>query len=110
MPGTHRAFLDEVERIANIQPLVSVASIESPVYLAYKASLAALARFREKHIQVVARYIVIMANRRRDVEAAAREKITTAPVSISGAQGTGGTKPIEFLKSVRDDVLYAVKM
>ncbi|GES63329.1 nonribosomal peptide synthase Pes1 [Aspergillus terreus] len=108
MPGPHRAFLIDVDRIANIRHFVSTASHEGSVHVAYKACLAALSRFREQHIQVVARYIVIMANRGLGVEPAARGIATATPVSISGSQALAFNHGAERAKTAEESVYQPV--
>lgn len=109
MPGPHRTFLADVERVVNIRAFVSKALPDDILHAAYESCLVALARFRQIHMRIVARYVVVMANSRLGVaELAGTDTDTTKPVSIAGSRGTGGTKPIEFLKFVRDDVLRSV--
>lgn len=106
MPGPHRNFLKAVERVANIRDFVSAASSEDALDTAYRASLAALADFRQKHIQIVTSYVTVMSRRAKELgHGTTKGHSIGSPISISGSQGTGGTNPVEFLKSVRDDVL-----
>jgi indoleamine 2,3-dioxygenase len=115
MPRGHRRFLNEVERVSNIKAAIQNNPNNFQLCTAYHDCLAALARFRQKHIQIVTRYVVLMANQCRntfkeDPEVGKLESRKAAkPVSVAGANGTGGTRPIEFLKSVRDDVLRAAQ-
>jgi hypothetical protein len=77
----------------------------------------ALVSFRRKHIEIVTRYIVVMANRPTPIDIKGpgngdkddhRKPMEEQPVSIAGAMGTGGTRPVHFLKLVRGDVVQAM--
>ncbi|KAF5543114.1 nonribosomal peptide synthase [Fusarium mexicanum] len=59
MPARHRDFLARVEVMANVRHFVSATSDASQLQDAYGGCLLALARFRQIHIQLVAKYIVI---------------------------------------------------
>jgi indoleamine 2,3-dioxygenase len=114
MPRRHREFLHAVEREPDIGTFVHTHSQNEQLRKAYADCLNALARFRNFHIQMVTRYVVLPAERRRReknacANGAFKPKETGRPVSIAGANGTGGTRPIEFLKSVRDDVIRATE-
>lgn len=53
MPGPHRRFLQYLDRAANIREYALNPSTENTVLEAYDAAVAALAAFRDKHIQIV---------------------------------------------------------
>ncbi|OCK77490.1 Indoleamine 2,3-dioxygenase [Lepidopterella palustris CBS 459.81] len=115
MPRGHRRFLNEVERVSNIKAAIRSNSHNLQLREAYHDCLAALAQFRQKHIQMVTRYVVVMAkqNCNTSKERSKGDELESGgaakPVSVAGANGTGGTRPIAFLKSVRDDVLCAAQ-
>ncbi|KAK9462273.1 Indoleamine 2,3-dioxygenase [Lipomyces oligophaga] len=114
MPGPHRYFLQDLEQCANIREFVAEhKSSNSALTLAYDACLAVLRAFRDKHIQIVSRYIILQA-----------KKTAPAPSSVQSAQpssiqslkqriglanatkptrGTGGTALLPFLKQARDE-------
>jgi indoleamine 2,3-dioxygenase len=104
MPRGHRRFLTAVEREQDICSYVRTQQHNDCLYKSYTSCLDALTRFRDLHIQMVTRYVVIPAKKGR-----AMVETSSLPVSIAGANGTGGTRPIEFLKSVRDDVVCATR-
>jgi indoleamine 2,3-dioxygenase len=110
MPRKHREFLTAVERVANIRTMVHGSREEPQLYTAYHETLESLAQFRNKHIELVTRYVVVMASRagftKGELSNNQSENVMT-PMSAAGAMGTGGTKPIEFLKLVRDAVIRA---
>jgi len=65
MPGPHRRFLEHVERIANIRPYVFERRDNRALSTAFDACLAMLRAFRDKHIQMVSRYIIVPAREAR---------------------------------------------
>jgi len=78
MPGPHARFLRDVERVANIRSFVEENKHDRSLSIAYDACLAMLRAFRDKHIQIVSRYIVIKAGeaakKKAQAEAAAEKK------------------------------------
>lgn len=61
MPGSHRRFLEHVATVANIRDYVEAHRGDSALAGAYDECLRALSSFRDKHMQIVSRYIVIQA-------------------------------------------------
>ncbi|KAI9742182.1 MAG: hypothetical protein M1818_004082 [Claussenomyces sp. TS43310] len=113
MPGPHRRFLEDVTRCANIRDFVESRTENHELSLAYDACLAMLRCFRDKHINVVSRYVVIKS---REASARSRAEGTQFKLNIAtssqqdpyGAdkkilKGTGGTSLIPFLKQARDE-------
>ena len=70
MPGPHARFLDDVSRVANIRAFVEERR-DQQLSLAYDACLAMLSAFRDKHIAIVARYIITPS---REVRARSRSR------------------------------------
>lgn len=129
MPRKHREFLEALTRVAHIRDFVMEHSKETPaLVISYDACLAMLRHFRDKHIQIVSRYIIIQARRAQKMEvkkavsvsssASAdsnnhdnsgtavepkREGLATSTSSKSTPRGTGGTALIPFLKQARDE-------
>ncbi|CAN3356283.1 indoleamine 2,3-dioxygenase [Diutina catenulata] len=98
MPREHREFLEEVDRTAAIRDFVT-SQDDSELTLAYDACLAMMKAFRDKHIQIVTRYVVLQA-----------KKTSSASTRRSGLakqkkeeKGTGGTSLLPFLKQCRDE-------
>ncbi|XP_072043594.1 indoleamine 2,3-dioxygenase 2-like [Amphiura filiformis] len=91
MPPAHRAFVDAITNGPSIRTFVQ--NFEDDVLEeAYNQCLDALKQFRTQHIQIVTRYIVIMANR----------KDSNKKFANQGKAGTGGTGFMKFLKNLRD--------
>lgn len=57
------------------------------------------------NIQMVARYVVIMA--KRPLSEKSEEQVNSGTRSTAAVGGTGGTDAMPFLKSVRDSVLQS---
>jgi len=115
MPGPHRRFLEHVERVANLREFVSNRKHNRSLCVAFDACLAMLRTFRDKHIQMVSRYIIIKSRESRSLSRSlSPKKVPTQRVNIAsnirGAdstgkklRGTGGTALIPFLKQARDE-------
>ena len=116
MPGAHRRFLEDITLVANIRDYVEVHSANKELTVAYDSCLAMLRAFRDKHINIVSRYIIVKSRESKSLTrstspAAAHRKVNIA--SASGMQnnasgkkklkGTGGTALISFLKQARDE-------
>lgn len=123
MPGPHARFLRDVEGVANIRDFVEARRDNRGLCLAYDACLAMLSAFRDTHINIVTRYIILPSresrarSRSRSPEAA-RQRLNIASASRQGQRhgdpaqsgdknkklkGTGGTALIPFLKQARDE-------
>ncbi|KAL2109356.1 hypothetical protein VUR80DRAFT_2552 [Thermomyces stellatus] len=125
MPRDHARFLADVSAVANIRPFVESRKDDSELCLAFDACLAMLSSFRDKHISIATRYIVMKAreararSRSRSPEAT-RQRVNLATASTKNQQGrgsrdepqgdkgkkltgTGGTSLLPFLKQARDE-------
>ncbi|OQD96781.1 hypothetical protein PENVUL_c087G08619 [Penicillium vulpinum] len=110
MPGPHRRFLEDLSARSNVRSFV----LDSPVQQlkdSYNAAVNELKAFRDTHIQMVTRYIVMASRRPNPVEQGKdRMNLATASSQMNevGAKtklsGTGGTDLIPFLKQTRDSV------
>ncbi|KAJ5538658.1 uncharacterized protein N7503_006836 [Penicillium pulvis] len=110
MPGPHRRFLEHVDTIANIRSFVEARRTDPALRLAYDACLGMLRAMRDKHIQIVSRYVILQARgARRESQAAKPSQpapqnlATAAPADSKKLRGTGGTALIPFLKQARDE-------
>lgn len=111
MPGPHARFLDDVAQVANIRTFVEECG-DRKLSIAYDACLAMLSAFRDKHIAIVARYIItpsraVRARSRSRSPEVTRQRNNIAVASrknqAQGQKGTGGTALIPFLKQARDE-------
>ncbi|KAL2149014.1 hypothetical protein VTH82DRAFT_1700 [Thermothelomyces myriococcoides] len=129
MPGPHARFLGDVQAVANIRDYVESHKDNRPLCVAYDACLSMLRNLRDKHLAIVARYIVVPSREvrarsrspevtRRKINLATASRQRPAPQGIAyhpgepndadgkkGAnlKGTGGTALISFLKQARDE-------
>lgn len=114
MPGPHARFLEDVEAIANIREYVESHKSDPPLLNAFNEAVAALSGFRDKHIALVTRYIIIPSRmkkpensvKRRDI-ASASTKMASEKPQTQELRGTGGTKLIPFLRTSRDETSEA---
>jgi indoleamine 2,3-dioxygenase len=112
MPGPHARFLEEVESIANIRSYVDDHRDDNVLLSAFNEAVAALSGFRDKHIALVTRYIIIPSRMPKPVGAVNRRDIASASTQLASEEpqtkeliGTGGTKLIPFLRTSRDETL-----
>lgn len=110
MPGGHARFLEDVIEAANIRDYVSSHSEDVELTTAFNEAIKALTNFRDKHLQLVSRYIIIPSRLPPPAKKPARQDLaaatTTAARRGSSTQelvGTGGTKLLPFLKQARND-------
>ena len=118
MPGPHRRFLEDVTKVANIRDYVEAHTNNRELTLAYDACLAMLRAFRDKHINIVSRYIIlksresrslsrskspVVERRKVDIASASRENKNDPAGKKKNLKGTGGTALIPFLKQARDE-------
>ena len=119
MPGPHRRFLEHVSNVANIRDYVESHRLNRSLSIAYDASLAMLRSLRDKHIQMVSRYIIVKSRESRSHSRSISPRSAPQPVNLATAnkkhdskdgrlgikklRGTGGTALIPFLKQARDE-------
>lgn len=112
MPGPHARFLHDIETIANIRSYVDCNAKNTELLAAYNEAVASLSGFRDKHIQLVTRYIILpskmskprSSSERKDL-ATSTTKLVSGKHSVQELVGTGGTKLIPFLRDSRDETL-----
>ena len=123
MPREHARFLADVSAVANIRSFVEARKDDTDLCLAFDACLAMLSAFRDKHINIVTRYIVLKARgvrARPNSPRATRQRVNLATASPKNQQGpgskdkseknkaqdltgTGGTSLLPFPKQARDE-------
>ena len=125
MPGPHRRFLEHVASVTNIREYVESHRSNRALSIAYDACLAMLRSLRDKHIQMVSRYIIVKSRESRShsrsisPRSAPNQPMNLASANKSQAfssssrdptrsngkklRGTGGTALIPFLKQARDE-------
>ncbi len=120
MPGPHRRFLQHVASVANIRDYVEDHKSNRSLSIAYDACLAMVRSLRDKHIEMVSRYIVVKSresrshsrsfcprnapNQPQPLNLANTHKFSmTEKPGSKKLRGTGGTSLIPFLKQARDE-------
>ncbi|KAI0415210.1 Indoleamine 2,3-dioxygenase [Xylaria grammica] len=114
MPGPHRKFLAGVSQLDSIRDFVH-STLSSPAYQplrqSYRDATAAFGDFRQAHMQMVTRYIIVPSRKPAPSLSSSKNLATTSMYSDGGTvkelTGTGGTDLIPFLKSTRDDTYRA---
>lgn len=109
MPGPHHRFLDLLSKHSNVRHYALEHAPNTAIRNAYNAAAMGLSSLREKHMQIVARYI-LLASKSKPVNAAngqvniatATSKIKDSAEDSTEYQGTGGTSLMPFLKQTRD--------
>ncbi|RLV93490.1 Indoleamine 23-dioxygenase [Spathaspora sp. JA1] len=106
MPGPHQDFLNKVYEATNIHDFVlKNADTHPELVLSYDACLAMLKSFRDKHIQIVTRYVVLQAKKANTMGSSTTLRSGLARKKKNGGEekGTGGTSLLPFLKQCRDE-------
>lgn len=122
MPGSHALFLERVAEIANIRAFVHQHRYDRELAVAFDACLAMLSALREKHIQIVSRYIIVPSHKKKEdaPRVGADETKNATKVNLAhrpkrgsdgkadedlkkSLKGTGGSSLIPFLRQARDE-------
>ena len=95
MPGPHRRFLEDLSGCANIRDYVEANTDNPSLAAAYDECLRALSSFRDKHLQIVSRYIIVMSqeSKRRAAAAAAAAATTTTTTAATTPPPSPTTPP-----------------
>lgn len=119
MPGPHRRFLVHVARLGSIRELALASPTTDEQHRlrdAYTAATDALAEFRNNHIKIVTRYIVIpskkpWAGTRQNLASSSSSSSSASSNGDSGElRGTGGTALMPFLRQSRDETACAGRL
>jgi indoleamine 2,3-dioxygenase len=112
MPQPHRRLLQFVKETSGIRDLALKHSDGSPehaqLHEQYISTVQTLTEFRNKHIRLVTRYIVLPS---KQASALKRHNLAAASVAKNNHEqeteltGTGGTALMPFLKQSRDETL-----
>ena len=124
MPGAHARFLEAVGAVANIRAFVEMHGGEQnrELSVAFDACIAMLSALRDKHIQMVSRYIIVKsheaaAKKEKEMPEAEKTKDATRVNLASrpkaskdgkddekkALKGTGGSSLIPFLQQARNE-------
>ncbi|UKZ78667.1 hypothetical protein TrVFT333_006413 [Trichoderma virens FT-333] len=114
MPGPHRRFLEDVGKATNIRSFVESRRSDHALCNAYDSCLEMLCKLRDKHLQVVSRYIIVESRKSMMTDNPAGDTalppalINPDAESSKDAIGTGGTSLIPFLKQARNETTEPV--
>ncbi|PSR82453.1 Indoleamine 2,3-dioxygenase [Coniella lustricola] len=99
MPGPHARFLNDVASVANIREFVNERPGDVELRVAFDSCLAMLSKLRDRHIDIVTRYIVLPSravrarSRSRSPEAVRKQRLNLATASRQPPQSpTTGRK------------------
>jgi indoleamine 2,3-dioxygenase len=115
MPRQHALFLEQL--CPNIiRDFVMSHSVSHSITEHYNSAVAALASFRNKHIQIVTRYIILPSkakytHRGKVLDQTLVTKTVPEKPDTSGSTallGTGGAVLVPFLKQARDETIASV--
>ena len=113
MPGPHRRFLLYAAHIGSIRELALLPSKtegQRRLREAYVGATDALRDFRNKHIKIVTRYIVLPSKQPWE---GTRKNLASSSSGGKASQeltGTGGSCLMPFLKQARDETAYAGRL
>lgn len=115
MPGPHRRFLAHAARAGSIRELAMApptSEAQHRLRAAYAAATEALSGFRDKHIQIVTRYIILPSRQPRPGLGPAPRNLAAAGGAggDEALTGTGGTTLVPFLKKARDETCRAGRL
>ncbi|CCG83559.1 Indoleamine 2,3-dioxygenase subfamily [Taphrina deformans PYCC 5710] len=110
MPANQRKFLEHLTEITNIREYCLSHRGDAVLSEAYDACLAMLKTFRDRHLSIVSRYIIIPAGNAKRASEDSNEKLAESKglakvkaKSQKELKGTGGTNLMSFLKQSRDE-------
>jgi indoleamine 2,3-dioxygenase len=112
MPKGHREFLEHISKRKSIRDMAMNGPLtrdRAILQFAYTTATTALSEFRNKHIQIVTRYIILPSRKQNYGNADRGHNLATASKRIATTEsteelkGTGGTTLLPFLKQARDE-------
>lgn len=118
MPGPHRRFLEHVSRMGSIRDLAqqpATTAEQESFRCAFQDATRTLAEFRNMHLRIVTRYIVIpsrqpFTNGKLNLASAVMRIRDGAGHASAELTGTGGTPLLPFLKQTRDETYEAGRL
>ena len=97
MPGPHANLITDIESIVNTRQYVVQHNANAELIAAYNAAVASVSDFRDQHIRIATRYVILPS----------RMASQAAEKAAQGSIGTGGTMLVPFLRQARDETLAA---
>jgi indoleamine 2,3-dioxygenase len=119
MPQSHADFLAYVPTLPSLRSYVFSHPLQHNLTEAFNSAITRLGEFRDRHIQIVTRYIIIPSRTKSKAQevgavinlASASMIANQDRVNIDGPElhGTGGTQLIPFLRQTRDETNEAIR-
>ena len=104
MPRAHRTFLQRVEEMASIRDFAATQKSVPELGEAYNFAVNELRKFRDIHIQIIARYIIRPSRQYAPKEDTGRNlAVASLTTPDKDLHGTGGTQLLPFLRQSRDE-------
>ncbi|KAE9400106.1 Indoleamine 2,3-dioxygenase [Gymnopus androsaceus JB14] len=97
MPAKHRAYLEDLERSSELASIRTAIEQMSELHGPYNKAVQALIHFRNRHLQIACRYVVVFKDRGNGSMA-----ITDETAQVKPVKGTGGNHLSLLLKAGRD--------
>ncbi len=109
MPGPHRRFLERISEVIKIRQFAMLPSTtpqHTELQHAYQTATKALTEFRNKHLKLVTRYIILPSKLRNEANSG-RVNLSVPSQPEAELTGAGGTALMPFLKQSRDETAAA---
>lgn len=110
MPAPHRRYLEHLTDVCHVRQFCLSHRDDAVLSEAYDACLAMLKAFRDRHLAIVSRFIVVPAAKARrnvdggdDVKSEHKGLAKATTKTNAELKGTGGTHLMSFLKQSRDE-------
>ena len=104
MPRSHRMFLERVESGPSIRDYAAASTSVPELGESYNFAVNELRKFRDIHIQIVARYIIRPAKLYSPTgEAGNNLAVASSTTPEKELSGTGGTALLPFLRQSREE-------
>ncbi|KAG6029619.1 hypothetical protein E4U41_000304 [Claviceps citrina] len=110
MPLAHRQLLVEMESRSRVRELAMSLPAGHDLRVCHQAVIDALSRLRSKHLNLVARYIVLPSSccsLSSSVSSLSSSSSPSNGSAQSGPVGTAGTSPMSFLRETRRSTMMA---
>ena len=103
MPAKHRAYLEDLERSSELASIRTVIEQISELHGPYNKAVQALIHFRNRHLQIACRYVVVFKNGGNG-----STETTDGTAQVRPVKGTGGNDLSLLLKAGRDATCRAM--
>ncbi|KAI1411348.1 Indoleamine 2,3-dioxygenase [Hypoxylon sp. FL1857] len=112
MPAPHKAFLEHTSRMGSLKELANEpceSDEHRQLQQSFQAATKALGDFRNRHMQLVTRYIIVPSRKQNQAPTVNLATASSRSNRGTGSEltGTGGTALIPFLKQTRDETYLA---